>query len=106
VGGGCIIDTPGMRELQLWDADLAQAFPEIAELARSCRFADCTHDHEPGCAVRDAVDPARLESWLKLSHELDALEARRTAAGRVERKATERIGSKALRARLRDKGRR
>jgi ribosome biogenesis GTPase len=105
-GGGCIIDTPGMRELQLWDADLAQAFPEIAELAKSCRFGDCTHDHEPGCAVRDAVDPARLASWLKLASELDVLEARRTAAGRVERKAADRMGSKALRARLRDKGRR
>ena len=105
-GGGCIIDTPGMRELQLWDANLEQAFPEIAQLARSCRFGDCTHDHEPGCAVRDAVDPARLASWLELATELDILEARRTAAGRTERKAADRIGSKALRARLRDKGRR
>ena len=105
-GGGCIIDTPGMRELQLWDANLEQAFPEIAQLARSCRFGDCTHDHEPGCAVRDAVDPARLASWLELATELDILEARRTAAGRTERKGADRIGSKALRARLRDKGRR
>jgi len=76
-GGGAIIDNPGMRELQLWATEeaLADTFEEIAALADSCRFADCTHDAEPGCAVRaglesGAVDPARWQSYRKLQGEL------------------------------------
>jgi ribosome biogenesis GTPase len=104
--GGCVIDTPGMRELQLWDADLSQAFPDIEALATQCRFADCTHAHEPGCAVREGADPERLESYLKLAAELASLEQRKTAAGRADRKSLERAGAKALRSRLKEKGRR
>lgn len=61
--GGTVIDTPGIRALGLWDpaAGLAGAFPEIAELAPACRFADCGHAHEPGCAVRGAVEAGRVD---------------------------------------------
>ncbi len=72
-GGGWVIDTPGMRTLQVSDAadGIATLFAEITELAPSCRFRDCTHAHEPGCAVRAAVangqlDPDRLTRWRKL----------------------------------------
>jgi ribosome biogenesis GTPase len=74
--GLLVIDTPGMRELQLWsvDAGLKQVFDDIVELSHSCRFADCSHREEPGCAVTDAVTngdlPAeRLRSWRKLMRE-------------------------------------
>ncbi len=73
-GGGLVLDTPGMREFRLSDADLSDAFADITELARNCRFKDCTHLTEPGCSVRDAVEKGelsaeRLESWQKLSRE-------------------------------------
>ena len=75
-GGGWVIDTPGIRTLHVSDigAGLDVLFAEIGELAPDCRFRDCTHNHEPGCAVRAAVaagalDPARLERWRKLTDE-------------------------------------
>jgi ribosome biogenesis GTPase / thiamine phosphate phosphatase len=75
--GGAIIDTPGLRELQLWASDeaLDDTFDDIADLARQCRFGDCTHLHEPGCAVRDglenrAIEPSRWHSYRKLEREL------------------------------------
>lgn len=75
-GGGWVIDTPGMRTLHVSEvADgLSILFAEITELAPQCRFRDCTHDHEPGCAVQAAVkagtlDAARLERWRKLDDE-------------------------------------
>ena len=76
--GGCVIDTPGMRELQLWDADegVQVTFDEIETLACGCRFADCTHNSEPGCAVRGAVDDDRLEAYHKLQRELAWLDRR------------------------------
>lgn len=63
VGDGTLIDTPGVRALGLWEpaVGLAGAFPSIARLAPSCRFSDCSHRHEPGCAVRAAVDDGRLD---------------------------------------------
>jgi ribosome biogenesis GTPase / thiamine phosphate phosphatase len=79
-GGGVLIDTPGMRELQLWgdlDDDLS-AFDDITTLAASCRFSDCRHQAEPGCAVRDAVDPARLAAYQKLLAERAASATRRS----------------------------
>ena len=89
--GGLLLDTPGMRELQLWgdDGGLAGAFPDVAALAADCRFRDCAHADEPGCAVRAAVErgalePARLESWHKLGRELRRLEARQDARARAE----------------------
>ena len=75
-GGGWVIDTPGMRSLQVSEASagIETLFAEITELAPACRFRDCTHAHEPGCAVQAAVangrvDPARLDRWRKLSLE-------------------------------------
>ncbi|MGA2512704.1 MAG: ribosome small subunit-dependent GTPase A [Candidatus Limnocylindrales bacterium] len=75
-GGALVLDTPGMRELGLWDADegLDETFAEIAELAAGCRFADCSHKFEPGCAVRAAVaagrlDAGRLKAYRRLAHE-------------------------------------
>jgi ribosome biogenesis GTPase len=86
--GGLLLDTPGLRELQLSRADLDETFPEIAALAPRCRFRDCSHTHEPGCAVRAAVDAGdvsrdRYESWVKLAAELaDANEQQRRAGRR------------------------
>ncbi len=82
--GALIIDTPGMRELGLYDADdgLAAAFADIGELARHCRFADCLHTHEPGCRVREALnagalDAGRYDNYLRMQGEL-RYQARRT----------------------------
>lgn len=81
--GGIIIDTPGMRGLALWDADegMSAAFSDIEELAEQCRFADCRHETEPGCAVLAAVEDGelaarRLDSWRRLSAELRQLAER------------------------------
>jgi ribosome biogenesis GTPase len=69
--GGLWIDTPGMRELGQWieEDDTEVAFDDIAALAQHCKFRDCRHRDEPGCAVRDAVPAARLASFHKLSEE-------------------------------------
>jgi ribosome biogenesis GTPase len=69
--GACIIDTPGLRGLQLdaSSAELDQAFDDVARLAGHCRFRDCRHQEEPGCAVRAALAPARLKSYQKLQRE-------------------------------------
>lgn len=82
--GGCIIDTPGLRTLRLdGDADaLAQVFDDIAECAQGCRFRDCRHEGEPGCAVRGVVPDERLRNWAKLERE-----ARRDTLTALERKA-------------------
>jgi ribosome biogenesis GTPase / thiamine phosphate phosphatase len=76
-GGALLIDTPGMREIQLWtdDEGLGLPFKDIEELAARCQFADCSHEREPGCAVQAAVsggilDARRLESYLKLRREI------------------------------------
>jgi ribosome biogenesis GTPase len=83
-GGGVLIDTPGLRSLGLAiDADaLGATFTDVEQLARQCRFRDCRHDREPGCAVNDAVsegglDPDRLRSYRKLQREI-AADARKT----------------------------
>ncbi len=82
-GGALLIDTPGLREVQLWSegSGLEAAFDDVAALSASCRFSDCSHVGEPGCAVRAAVqegrlDPERLESFLRLKAELRSLEVR------------------------------
>lgn len=72
--GSVVIDTPGMRELGLLDANVDAAFDDVKALAARCRFSDCTHQQEPGCAVRAAVsagelDKDRLESYLQLQTE-------------------------------------
>lgn len=76
LGGGWVIDTPGMRTLHVSDVagGLETLFAEITDLAPACRFRDCTHAHEPGCAVQAAIaagtlDPGRLDRWRKLSDE-------------------------------------
>lgn len=81
--GSLVIDTPGMREIQLWVADegLEEAFEDVTELFARCRFSDCSHDSEPGCAVKEAIADGRLsaerwESYLKLQRELAHLERR------------------------------
>jgi ribosome biogenesis GTPase / thiamine phosphate phosphatase len=91
--GGLILDTPGMRELQLWDADegIDQAFQDIAGLASECRFRDCKHEGEPGCAVLAAVKdgslPAeRLTSYRKLQRELYALEIKQDKKAASDRR--------------------
>jgi ribosome biogenesis GTPase len=111
-GGGILIDTPGMRELQLWDAgeSVAGAFADIDALAGSCRFRDCRHQSEPGCAVAAAVAggslPAvRLESFRKLQDEQDHQATQQDERARLEQKRQGKIGAKALRSRLKDKGR-
>jgi ribosome biogenesis GTPase / thiamine phosphate phosphatase len=92
--GGVLIDTPGLRAVSLWDADegFSRAFADIEALAEQCRFRDCAHGREPGCAVRAAVasgalDVERVEHYLRLDRELDASARRRE----------ERAGSRALR---------
>ena len=103
-GGGIIIDTPGMRELQLWDSDraLEDAFAEIDALAPDCRFRDCRHRQEPGCAVRAAVRagtlPAiRLTHYLRLEDERAHLVRRRDELARLEDKKRTRVVHRAPR---------
>ncbi|HEX4747358.1 MAG TPA: ribosome small subunit-dependent GTPase A [Gaiellaceae bacterium] len=79
--GAILIDTPGLRELQIWEGDVDSAFADVAELASQCRFNDCAHSTEPDCAVREALssgelDEDRWSSYLKLQRELRAIEAR------------------------------
>lgn len=79
-GGAFLMDTPGLRELQLWDADegISQTFADIESLAGHCRFGNCRHGGEPGCAVQAAIDAgeldrSRFENWRKLQRELEFL---------------------------------
>lgn len=82
--GALLIDTPGMRRPPLANAEgVVETFGDIKELARSCRFSDCRHENEPGCAVRGAISPARLESFRKLGRE---------GVGAATRKAAKRDG--------------
>lgn len=89
--GGLVIDTPGLRGVGLSDdADVDLAFADIAELAASCRFADCGHDAEPGCAVQEAIETGelperRLTSWRKLLREQEWIASRTDARLRAER---------------------
>lgn len=83
--GGLLIDTPGMREVGMWDGGVDDAFEDVVELAAGCRFSDCQHDSEPDCAVRDAVTTERLEAWRKLAREQAWVDDRRAAASARER---------------------
>ena len=91
-GGGLVIDSPGLRELQLWDvgtAGLDATFSDVEELAAECRFGDCSHEHEPGCAVLAALESGalpheRFHSWRKLQRELHAIAIRHNALLRKE----------------------
>jgi ribosome biogenesis GTPase / thiamine phosphate phosphatase len=92
-GGGMVIDTPGMRELQLWETDegVQITFDEIETLASGCHFRDCRHQNEPGCAVRAAVQagklaPDRLEGMNKLQKELAWFDRRHDQLAALEEK--------------------
>ena len=89
--GGMIIDTPGLREAQLWEGDegLVNVFEDIDALSLACRFTDCAHESEPGCAIKAALDSgtldaARFRSYRKLQRELRAVAAKTDARIRLE----------------------
>jgi ribosome biogenesis GTPase / thiamine phosphate phosphatase len=108
--GGVVLDTPGIRELQLWDADLEQTFGDVDEIARRCRFSDCNHDTEPGCAIREALADGSLprerwDSYVKLQREQEALEARRNHLLRQERRREWKIREREARSNMKKKGR-
>jgi ribosome biogenesis GTPase / thiamine phosphate phosphatase len=110
-GGALLIDTPGMRELQLWSADtgVAEAFDDIAVLGRDCHFADCAHETEPRCAVKQAVaegrlDAARLASYHKLQKELSWLAVRQDALAQQAEKKKLRAMFRAFRKQEQSKG--
>ena len=103
-GGGLLLDTPGMRELGLWDAGdgVDQTFADVAELAATCRFSDCAHEGEPGCAVLAAVEagrlPAeRLESYRKLLRELQHLDVKGDPRALAEARKRRRSFARSLR---------
>jgi ribosome biogenesis GTPase / thiamine phosphate phosphatase len=103
-GGGFFLDTPGMRELQLAEASggVEEAFDDVTELAAHCRFSDCAHETEPGCAVQEALrdgrlDPERWSSYRKLQRELAMLERKLDARARSEERKKWRRFSKAQR---------
>lgn len=92
--GGLMIDTPGMRELQLWGSEsgLQESFSEVEDLARQCRFSDCQHEQEPGCAVQSAIEAGaltveRFASYLKLKKELAYLSRKVNQAEALAEKA-------------------
>lgn len=110
--GGLIVDTPGMRELQLWDNEdePGETFAEIEALAGGCRFRDCEHDSEPGCAVKAAVDvgslsAGRYASYLKLHHERIAMEKLRDERALLEQKRQAKVLNKALKSMQKDRDR-
>lgn len=97
-GGGIVIDTPGMRELSLFTGDLSKTFEDIAELAGKCKYNDCSHSSEPGCAVRQAIEQGtlsekRFENYQKLRREIsyDGLNSRQLENEKINRM----FGSKA-----------
>jgi ribosome biogenesis GTPase len=88
-GGGMVIDTPGMRELQLWadEENLQASFNDIEELAEKCRFNNCSHNTKPGCAIINAInqgelDPQRLESYRKLQSEIAYISSAKASSAR------------------------
>ena len=108
--GALLVDTPGLRELQVWEGDLDSAFSDISELASQCRFNDCAHGTEPDCAVREALeagelDPERLRSYRKLERELRAVEARSSSRVRRELKRRWRQRARESRQARRHRGR-
>lgn len=110
-GGGILIDTPGMRELQLWDSGeaLGEAFTDVDFLSASCRFRDCRHLREPGCAVRAAVASGelaadRLESFHKLEAEREQQVKQLDARALLEDKRRGKIQTRALNKHLKAKG--
>jgi ribosome biogenesis GTPase len=110
-GGALLIDTPGMRELQLWSTDesLQETFEDIATLAGECFFQDCRHETEPRCAVKNAVAegrlPAgRLENFHKLQRELEHLARKQDVLAQAEQKRQNRVLHRRARKWLKEKG--
>jgi ribosome biogenesis GTPase len=110
-GGGVLIDTPGMRELQLWDSGeaLGDAFADVDAIAEGCRFRDCRHEREPGCAVIAAaaageLPGSRLESFRKLAAERDHQSKQLDERALLEDKRRAKTMSKALNKHLKQKG--
>ena len=105
--GGIVIDTPGLRELQLWaGGGIEEAFADVEELAGDCRFNDCSHTQEPGCAVLVAVRSGelpseRFQSWRKLQRELRSIEIRHDARLRREERRRWQLIAKEARLRTR-----
>ena len=108
-----IIDTPGLREVQLWlgEESLGGVFTEIEEAAAACRFSDCSHGNEPGCAVRaaledDTITADRYESWLALAREARFLETKTNVTARLAERAKWKERSRAAKRikRLRGEG--
>jgi ribosome biogenesis GTPase len=87
-GGASLIDTPGIRVAGLWDGT-GDSFADVDTLAANCRFTDCGHDSEPGCAVRAELDPERIAAWRKLQRELAWVDDRRAASRERERRHKE-----------------
>jgi ribosome biogenesis GTPase len=99
--GGLLIDTPGMRELQLWEADggLSETFEDIESVAAACHFSNCRHQKEPGCAVREGLESgslsaARYDSYQKIQKELEFLESRQDTRAHLERKQRDKKANK------------
>lgn len=108
--GALLIDTPGLRELQLWEAEdgVGDTFAEIGELAGSCRFRDCRHDQEPGCAVRAAVAEGRLgqsryDGYLKLLKERETFDRKRDERIEIERKRQTKVTQRSIQAKQRNR---
>ena len=108
--GGLVIDNPGLREIQLWadESALTEAFSEISSLARFCRYGDCTHGPESGCAVKEAVEKGtlpgdRYEGYLKLRKELSYLQRKQDPAEQAEHKRRWKSIHRAARALYRDR---
>jgi len=102
--GGLLIDTPGMRELQFWDASgsLGEAFSDIQAIAATCYFSNCSHQNEPGCAVREALedgslDRARYDSYAKMEKEMEYLDSRMDTKLHLKRKSREKKIHRAFR---------
>jgi ribosome biogenesis GTPase / thiamine phosphate phosphatase len=102
--GGLLIDTPGMRELQLWEADggLSETFEDIESVAAHCHFSNCRHQEEPGCAVREGLEDGslsapRYESYQKIQKELAFLETRQDTRASLERKQRDKKAHKEYR---------
>jgi ribosome biogenesis GTPase / thiamine phosphate phosphatase len=108
--GALVIDTPGLREVGLWDAahGVRSAFDDIEALANECRFRDCRHEEEPGCAVQAAVrdgvlDPDRLGGWRRLAREVEYLERRQGHTAAAEGRARDRAAQRAYRSHVKRK---
>jgi ribosome biogenesis GTPase len=110
--GGMLVDTPGIRELGVWSSatGMDETFDDIQELASQCLFRDCTHTHEPHCAVQKALEiqtlsAERLDSFLKLQRETNHVEAKKNRATAGEKKERDKKRSKELKQHLKHKGR-